>query len=80
MLFFFCAQVCATRLDPDYFVRRVLERYHVLDVLTFAPVEKRKRGYLDPENVMPMMEGALTLLALLLSIRSNLGMKFMCFL
>ena len=69
-----CFQVCASRLDPDYFVRRVLERYHVLEMLTFTPAEKRKRGYLEPENVMPMLEGALTLLSLLLSIRTNLGM------
>ncbi|XP_053391088.1 E3 ubiquitin-protein ligase UBR3-like [Mercenaria mercenaria] len=30
-------QVCASRLDPDYFVQTVLDRYHISDWMSFNP-------------------------------------------
>lgn len=67
--------MCASRLDPDYFVRTVLSRFNVLDLLTFVPSDKRRRGFvaLEPEHEAPMLEGALTLLCQILSIRTFLG-------
>ncbi len=71
-----CVQVCASRLDPDFFVKTVLSRFNVLEYLSFAPADKKKKGVLDPEQEEPMMEGALTLLCQLLTIRTNLGLFY----
>ena len=69
----FILQVCASRLDPDIFVKTVLSRFNILDYLTFVPSDKRKRGVLEPDQELPMVEGALTVLCQLLSIRTFLG-------
>lgn len=67
-------KVCASRLDPDYFIKTVLERFHVRELLTFVPLEKRnKKKPLQSEHEMPMLEGALSLLTVLLSVRTQLG-------
>ncbi len=66
-------QVCASRLDPGFFVKTVMMRFNVYDVLTFVPGDKRRKGKLETEQEMPMLEGALTLLCQLLSIRTQLG-------
>ena len=66
--------MCAAHLDPDYFTKTVLERFHVRDLLTFVPVEKRNQKRLvQTEHEMPMLEGALSLLTMLLSISTRLG-------
>ncbi|XP_048246065.1 E3 ubiquitin-protein ligase UBR3-like [Haliotis rufescens] len=63
-------QVCASQLDPDYFVNTVLERFNILDWLSFSPDS-------DPgdrsEHEMAMVEGALSLFATLLGVRTYLG-------
>ncbi len=48
-------------------------RFNVHDVLTFVPGDKRRKGKLETDQEMPMLEGALTLLCQLLSIRTQLG-------
>ncbi|XP_051885288.1 LOW QUALITY PROTEIN: E3 ubiquitin-protein ligase ubr3 [Pristis pectinata] len=68
----FLLQVCASRLDPDYFVSSVFERFKVVDLLTMA--SQHQNGALDPEHERSMLEGALTFLVLLLSLRIHLGM------
>ena len=67
-------QVCASRLDPDFMVKTVLDRFHVTDLLTFVPIDKRtKKRFVQPEHEVPMLEGALSLLATILSLRTQLG-------
>nr|XP_005997697.1 PREDICTED: E3 ubiquitin-protein ligase UBR3 isoform X2 [Latimeria chalumnae] len=65
-------QVCASRLDPDYFISSVFERFKVVDLLTMA--SQHQNTALDAEHERPMLEGALTFLVILLSLRIHLGM------
>uniref|UniRef100_A0A4W5K9E1 E3 ubiquitin-protein ligase n=1 Tax=Hucho hucho TaxID=62062 RepID=A0A4W5K9E1_9TELE len=68
----FLLQVCASRLDPDYFISSVFERFKVVDLLTMASVHQNT--VLDGEQERPMLEGALTFLVILSSLRIHLGM------
>ncbi|XP_066542186.1 E3 ubiquitin-protein ligase ubr3 isoform X1 [Hoplias malabaricus] len=65
-------QVCASRLDPDYFISSVFERFKVVDLLTMA--SQHQNTVLDAEQERPMLEGALTFLVILCSLRIHLGM------
>uniref|UniRef100_A0A8C3H8A7 E3 ubiquitin-protein ligase n=1 Tax=Chrysemys picta bellii TaxID=8478 RepID=A0A8C3H8A7_CHRPI len=65
-------QVCASRLDPDYFISSVFERFKVVDLLTMA--SQHQNTVLDSEHERSMLEGALTFLVILLSLRVHLGM------
>ncbi|KAG2459574.1 UBR3 ligase, partial [Polypterus senegalus] len=64
-------QVCASRLDPDYFISSVFERFKVVDLLTMA--SQHQNSLLDTEHERPMLEGALTFLVILLSLRIHLA-------
>ncbi|XP_030642259.1 E3 ubiquitin-protein ligase ubr3 [Chanos chanos] len=66
-------QVCASRLDPDYFISSVFERFKVVDLLTMA--SQHQNAVLDSEQERPMLEGALTFLVILTSLRIHLGMS-----
>ncbi|ROL42715.1 E3 ubiquitin-protein ligase ubr3 [Anabarilius grahami] len=66
-------QVCASRLDPDYFISSVFERFKVVDLLTMA--SQHQNAVLDSEQERPMLEGALTFLVILSSLRIHLGMS-----
>ncbi|KAM6935004.1 E3 ubiquitin-protein ligase ubr3 isoform 2-T2 [Xenentodon cancila] len=68
----FLLQVCASRLDPDYFISSVFERFKVVDLLTMA--SQHQNAVLDSEQERPMLEGALTFLVILTSLRIHLGM------
>ncbi|XP_064185929.1 E3 ubiquitin-protein ligase ubr3 isoform X1 [Anguilla rostrata] len=68
----FLLQVCASRLDPDYFISSVFERFKVVDLLTMA--SEHQNAVLDSEQEKPMLEGALTFLVTLSSLRIHLGM------
>ncbi|XP_053090023.1 E3 ubiquitin-protein ligase ubr3 isoform X2 [Pangasianodon hypophthalmus] len=68
----FLLQVCASRLDPDYFISSVFERFKVVDLLTMA--SQHQNAVLDAEQERPMLEGALTFLVILCSLRVHLGM------
>ncbi|KAG8510474.1 E3 ubiquitin-protein ligase UBR3 [Galemys pyrenaicus] len=63
-------QVCASRLDPDYFISSVFERFKVVDLLTMA--SQHQNTVLDAEHERSMLEGALTFLVILLSLRLHL--------
>ncbi|TKS67230.1 E3 ubiquitin-protein ligase UBR3 [Collichthys lucidus] len=63
-------QVCASRLDPDYFISSVFERFKVVDLLTMA--SQHQNAVLDSEQERPMLEGALTFLVILTSLRIHL--------
>ncbi|XP_019731364.1 E3 ubiquitin-protein ligase ubr3 [Hippocampus comes] len=64
-------QVCASRLDPDYFISSVFERFKVVDLLTMA--SQHQNAVLDSEQERPMLEGALTFLVILTSLRIHLA-------
>uniref|UniRef100_A0A8C5DFB6 E3 ubiquitin-protein ligase n=1 Tax=Gouania willdenowi TaxID=441366 RepID=A0A8C5DFB6_GOUWI len=64
-------QVCASKLDPDYFISSVFERFKVVDLLTMA--SQHQNAVLDSEQERPMLEGALTFLVILTSLRIHLG-------
>ncbi|XP_030846700.1 E3 ubiquitin-protein ligase ubr3 [Strongylocentrotus purpuratus] len=66
-------QVCASLLESDYVVETIFKRFHVLEWLVVDP--NKPAGLLDPERVMPMLEGALQHIAMLVSIRTHLGMS-----
>ena len=66
----------ASRLDPDYIVHTILDRFHVLDLLTFSSsttVRTRRNVVLSRDHELPMLESALTFLCMLLGERSKLG-------
>ncbi|KAG0423827.1 hypothetical protein HPB47_000437, partial [Ixodes persulcatus] len=68
----FLLQLCATHLDSDWFLKTIFERFHVWEWLSLSP--GRGNSFLDPDKVYPMLESALTFLAMLLNVRTNLGM------
>ncbi|XP_070388387.1 E3 ubiquitin-protein ligase ubr3 isoform X2 [Dermacentor albipictus] len=69
----FLLQLCATHLDPDWFISTVFQRFHVWEWLSLSP--NRANSFLEPDKVLPMLEAALTFLAMLFSVRTNLGMS-----
>ena len=70
----FYSQVCGSRLDPDYFVKTILERFGVMTFLTLNESSSSQPPLvLNPENQLPMLEGALTLLAMIVSNRMQIG-------
>lgn len=71
----FLLQLCATRLDPDWFLTTVFERFHVLEWLSLSEERCASNSFLEPEKVLPMLEACLTFLAMLFSVRTNLGMS-----
>ncbi|GIY07185.1 e3 ubiquitin-protein ligase ubr3 [Caerostris darwini] len=68
----FLLQLCAMKLDPDWFLTTVLQRFHVWEWFTFHP--NRNNTFLDTDKVMPMLEGALSFLTMLLSTHTNTGL------
>ncbi|KAF8771573.1 E3 ubiquitin-protein ligase Ubr3 like protein [Argiope bruennichi] len=69
----FLLQLCAMKLDPDWFLRTIMQRFHVWEWLTFHP--NRNNAFLDSDKVMPMLEGALSFLTTLLSTHTNIGLS-----
>ncbi|XP_070564707.1 E3 ubiquitin-protein ligase UBR3-like [Ptychodera flava] len=69
----FLLQLCGSQLDPDYFTSKIFERFCIMDWLTFAP--KYKNSHLEADREIPMLEGALTLFAMLLNNRQLLGIS-----
>ncbi|XP_046390043.1 E3 ubiquitin-protein ligase Ubr3 isoform X2 [Ischnura elegans] len=66
-------QVCATELPSETFLNTVLEKFHVMDLMSLAPYAAN--SFLESEHDMPMLESCLTFLASLMDIRTNLGMS-----
>ncbi|CAH1395459.1 unnamed protein product [Nezara viridula] len=65
-------QVCATVLPPSFFIPTVLQRFHVMDWLSFSGnVGGGPTPDIDSDT--PMLESCLTFLASLISLRTNLG-------
>ncbi|RUS70818.1 hypothetical protein EGW08_021418, partial [Elysia chlorotica] len=69
----FLLQLCAIKLDPDYFVTTVLERFRIMDWLSYCPEMTSASSLVDPDHKMAMVEGALSLFSALLGIQTYLG-------
>ncbi|XP_054716089.1 E3 ubiquitin-protein ligase ubr3-like [Uloborus diversus] len=67
----FLLQLCAMKLDPDWFLKTVMERFHVWSWFSFDP--DTRNNFLESDKVLPMLEGALSFLCTLLSIHTNIG-------
>ena len=65
--------MCASRLDPDYFVRSVLEAFHVWDWLTLSTDYRHRFISLNRDLELQLLEGALMFLTTLLSFVSHMG-------
>lgn len=85
----FLIQQLASRLSPDWFIQVVLERFHVYDWLSFKNNNENfvfnflnlsdnhqslKNNFLEPEQIMPMIEATLTFLCTLFTVQTNLGL------
>ncbi|XP_076228505.1 ubr3 ubiquitin ligase isoform X4 [Nomia melanderi] len=67
-------QVCATKLQPDVFIKTVLEKFHVMERMSFCLYYTRQSEYMEADNNIPMLESCLTFLATLVNVRTNLGL------
>ncbi|XP_014242045.1 E3 ubiquitin-protein ligase Ubr3 isoform X2 [Cimex lectularius] len=65
-------QVCATMLPSQLFILTVLQRFHIMDWLSFSGHSSRST-LPDGDSDTPMLESCLTFLASLISLRTNLG-------
>jgi len=62
-------------------IHTILDRFHVLDILTFrtvSPVNARRSVVLSRDHELPMLESALTFLCMLLGERTKLGNSSCC--
>ncbi|GFO41996.1 E3 ubiquitin-protein ligase ubr3-like [Plakobranchus ocellatus] len=71
----FLLQLCAIKLDPDYFVLTVLERFRIMDWLSYCPELASTSSLVDPDHKLAMVEGALSLFSALLGIQTYLGIS-----
>lgn len=68
-------QLCATKLDPDLFVQTILERFHILNWLSYSPEPSHIGITMEPDQELAMVEGALSLLSALMGIHTYLGIN-----
>ncbi|CAG9863571.1 unnamed protein product [Phyllotreta striolata] len=66
-------QICCTRLQSDYFLKIVIEKFHIKEWLSLTNFQ----GVLNAERELdtPMLESFLTFLTTLVSVRTNLGLS-----
>ncbi|KAK0089869.1 hypothetical protein PV325_004892 [Microctonus aethiopoides] len=68
-------QICATKLQPDVFLRTIIDKFHVKEWLSLRNIRSRQNVLLIGEHDAAMMESCLIFLATLISIRTNLGLS-----
>ncbi|CAG5130488.1 unnamed protein product [Candidula unifasciata] len=71
----FLLQLSATKLDPDYFVHTVLERFHILNWLSYSPEPTSIGISMDSAQELAMVEGALSLFSALFGMHTYLGIS-----
>ncbi|XP_043254590.1 E3 ubiquitin-protein ligase Ubr3 [Colletes gigas] len=67
-------QVCATKLQPDVFLKTVIEKFHIREWMSPRLYHRRQNEYIE-EHTSPMLESCLTFLATLVNVRTNLGLS-----
>ncbi|CAD5119934.1 DgyrCDS8513 [Dimorphilus gyrociliatus] len=65
-------QLASCCLQPDHIITMILERFHVLELLSMG---ESTSNFLKKEHYQPIIEAALTLLATILSNRTMVGLK-----
>uniref|UniRef100_A0A2C9KCF7 E3 ubiquitin-protein ligase n=1 Tax=Biomphalaria glabrata TaxID=6526 RepID=A0A2C9KCF7_BIOGL len=68
-------QLCATKLDPDSFITTVLDRFHILNWMSYSPEPTHIGILMEPEQELSMVEGALSLFSALMGIHTYLGIS-----
>ncbi|KAG7208964.1 hypothetical protein KM043_015133 [Ampulex compressa] len=68
-------QVCATKLQPDVFLKTVIEKFHVREWMSLRIYHAVQNRYHDSELHNPMLESFLIFIAQIVSIRTNLGLS-----
>nr|XP_034188211.1 E3 ubiquitin-protein ligase Ubr3 isoform X2 [Osmia lignaria] len=68
-------QVCATKLQPDIFLKTVIEKFHIKEEMSLCLYRTSQSEYLDADHETPMLESCLTFLATLVNVRTNLGLS-----
>ncbi len=74
----FLLQMCATHLQPEFFLEIVIDRFRIKDWLSLSNDTQhlpRSRNYRDQEQRVQIIESALFFLITVLSNRINLGMS-----
>ncbi|CAK9812220.1 E3 ubiquitin-protein ligase UBR3 [Anthophora quadrimaculata] len=66
-------QVCATKLQPDVFLKTVIKKFHIKQEMSLYLTSQNE--YMDGEHEIPMLESCLTFLATLVNVRTNLGLS-----
>ncbi|KOC63815.1 E3 ubiquitin-protein ligase UBR3 [Habropoda laboriosa] len=66
-------QVCATKLQPDVFLKTVIKKFHIKQEMSLYLTSQSE--YMDEEPETPMLESCLTFLATLVNVRTNLGLS-----
>lgn len=69
-------QICAMKLQPDVFLKTVIDKFHVREWMSLSLYHAPQNEYLEGEHDTPMLESCLTFLATLLNIRTNLGLSY----
>ncbi|XP_017759565.1 PREDICTED: E3 ubiquitin-protein ligase UBR3 isoform X2 [Eufriesea mexicana] len=65
-------QVCATKLQPDVFLKTIVKKFHIKQKMSLCLYRISQNEYLDDT---PMLESFLTFLAILVNVRTNLGLS-----
>ncbi|XP_015603280.1 E3 ubiquitin-protein ligase Ubr3 isoform X2 [Cephus cinctus] len=68
-------QICATKLQPDVFLKTIIEKFHVREWMSLSHYPAPQNEYLEGEHDTPMLESCLTFLATLVNVRTNLGLS-----
>ncbi|XP_043683976.1 E3 ubiquitin-protein ligase Ubr3 isoform X1 [Vespula pensylvanica] len=68
-------QICATKLQPDVFLKTVIEKFHVQEWMSLSLYHAPQNEYLEGEHDTLMLESCLTFLATLVNVRTNLGLS-----
>ncbi|KAK9296366.1 hypothetical protein QLX08_009590 [Tetragonisca angustula] len=68
-------QVCATKLQPEVFLKTVVKKFHVKQEMSLCLYRASQNEYMDGEHNTPMLESFLTFLAILVNVRTNLGLS-----
>ncbi|XP_033303152.1 E3 ubiquitin-protein ligase Ubr3 isoform X1 [Bombus bifarius] len=67
-------QVCATKLQPDVFLKTIVKKFHIKQEMSLC-LYRTQNEYMDGEHDTPMLESFLTFLAILVNVRTNLGLS-----
>ncbi|XP_017880886.1 E3 ubiquitin-protein ligase Ubr3 isoform X2 [Ceratina calcarata] len=68
-------QLCATKLQPDVFLKTIIEKFQIKQEMSLRLYRASPNEYMDGEHDTLMLESFLTFLAILVNVRTNLGLS-----